>query len=65
MIDNRLLEYWERERKAREDARAALPASWRDDPRPRMRETCEIFIESMLQMNRPSRRFVSIGEDDR
>jgi hypothetical protein len=45
--------------------RAALPASWRDDPRPRMRETCEIFIESMLQMNRPSRRFVSIGEDDR
>jgi hypothetical protein len=30
-----------------------------------MRDTCEIFVEAMLEMDRPSRRIASIGEDDR
>ena len=65
MIDTSLLEHWQRERKARERARASLPASWRDDPRPRMRVACEIFIETMLEMNRASSRVAAIGDDDR
>jgi hypothetical protein len=64
MIDNRLLAHWQRERTAREQARASLPASWRDDSRPQMREVCETFIEAMLKM-KPSSRIVAIGEDDR
>jgi hypothetical protein len=64
MIDDRLLEHWQRERAAREQAWASLPASWRDDPRPQMHEVCETYIEAMLQMN-PSSRVVAIGEDDR
>ena len=64
MIDNRLLEHWRRERTVREQARASLPASWRDDSRPRMHEVRETYIEAMLQMNPPS-GVVAIGEDDR
>lgn len=64
MIDNSLLEHWQRKRAAREQVRAALPASWRDDPRPQMQEVCETYIETMLQINASS-RVISIGEDDR
>lgn len=64
MIDDTLLEHWQRQRASREQARASLPASWRDDPRPEMNEVCETYIEAMLQMN-PSSRVVAIGEDDR
>ena len=55
MIDNRLLDHWHRERTARDQARAALPASWRDDPRPKMHEVREAYIEAMLELKRPSR----------
>jgi hypothetical protein len=65
MADERLLEYWRREREARDTARARLPASLRDDPRPRMRDVCETFIEAMLEMDRASRPAVAIAEDDR
>jgi len=64
MIDDRLLEHWQRERASREQARAALPASWRDDSRRQMHEVRETYIEAMLQMNASS-RVVAIGEDDR
>jgi hypothetical protein len=65
MIDYRLLEQWQRASTARERARASLPASWRDDPRSKMREVCEAFIEGMLQMNQPSRNVIALGDDDR
>src|SRR5205814_9058688 len=34
MIDDRLLDHWQRESAARARLRDSLPASWRDDPRP-------------------------------
>jgi hypothetical protein len=52
MVDRRLLEHWQRERAAREHLRRSLPASWRDDPRPKMDEVREIYIEAMLRMTR-------------
>ena len=63
MIDTRLLEHWQREREARESARARLPTSLRDDPRPRVRDVCETFIETMLAIDRT--RTIAIAEDDR
>jgi hypothetical protein len=65
MIDYRLLEQWQRAHATRERARASLPASWRDDPRSKMREVCEVFIEAMFQMNQPSGNVVALGDDDR
>ena len=64
MIDNRLLQHWQRERTARDQVRVSPPASWRDESRPQMHEVCETYIEAMMQMN-PSSRVVAIGEDDR
>jgi len=37
MLELRLQEHWERERDARDRIRRALPPSWRNDPRPKMR----------------------------
>ena len=65
MIDTSLLAYWQGQCKAREQARAALPPSWREDPRPQMRTVCEIYIEAMLAMKNAGRSVVAIGEDDR
>ena len=48
MIDTSLLEHWQQKRASREQARSALPASWRDDPRPQMQEVCETYVEAML-----------------
>jgi hypothetical protein len=64
VIDDRLLLHWERVRKAREQARASLPGSWRDDPRPKMHEVREKYIEAMLPMNGHS-RVAAISDDDR
>jgi hypothetical protein len=64
MIDTRLLAHWQRERGARERARAALPASWRNDSRPRMRDVREAYVEAMLELKRP-RRLSAITNDDR
>jgi hypothetical protein len=65
MVDRRLLQYWERERAARERLRDSLPPSWRDDPRPNMDEVRELYIEAMLRLKQPSIRPVAIGADDR
>jgi hypothetical protein len=66
MIEDRLLEHWERERAARERLRKSLPASWRDDPRPNMDVVRELYIEAMLRMKQePSLRPMAIGDDDR
>jgi hypothetical protein len=65
MVDRRLLQYWERERAARERLRDSLPPSWRDDPRPNMDEVRELYIEAMLRLKQPSIRPVAIGDDDR
>ena len=64
MIDDRLLLHWKHVRRAREQARASLPASWRDDPRPKMDEVREMYIEGMLRMNGSS-RVAAISGDDR
>ena len=65
MIDDRLLEHWERERAARARLRAALPASWREDPRPDMDAVRELYIEAMLRLKHPPLRSIAIGDDDR
>jgi hypothetical protein len=40
---------------ARERARRALPASWREDPRPEMEEVCELYVELLArEFSRPS-----------
>jgi hypothetical protein len=66
MIDDRLLEHWERESAARDRLRNSLPASWRNDPRPNMDVVRELYIEAMLRLKRqPSVTPVAIGDDDR
>lgn len=62
MIDKRLLDHWQRERTARDRARAALPASWRHDLR--MAEVRETYVEAMLESKRSS-RLRAIADDDR
>jgi hypothetical protein len=44
-VDSRLLNYWQREQNARRQARAALPARWRNDPRPEMHEVVDVYVE--------------------
>jgi len=56
MVDRRLQDHWQRERAARTRLRRALPPSWRDDPRPKMDEVRERYIEAMLDLNRPASR---------
>jgi hypothetical protein len=63
MIDERLLLHWQFVRKAREQARASLPSSWREDPRPKMDEVREMYIEGMPRMNGSSP--VAAINDDR
>jgi len=65
MIDRRLLRHWQRERAARERLRASLPPSWRKDPRPKMDEVRELYVEGMLRMWSPPPRPIAIGDDDR
>ena len=66
MIDERLLEHWERESAARERLRNSLPASWRNDPRPNMDVVRELYIEAMLRLKQePGVRPIAIGDDDR
>ena len=65
MIDRRLLEHWQSEHAARAQLRKSLPASWRNDPRPKMNDVRELYIAAMLRMSRPPNRLVEIAEDDR
>jgi hypothetical protein len=65
MIDDRLLEHWERERATRARLRDSLPPSWRNDPRPDMDVVRELYIEAMLRMKSEPGRAVAIGDDDR
>jgi hypothetical protein len=66
MIDDRLLDHWERESAARARLRDSLPASWRNDPRPNMEVVRELYIEAMLRLKQEtSIRSVAIGDDDR
>jgi hypothetical protein len=66
VIDSRMLEHWQRERGARERLRQSLPSSWRNDPRPKMDEVREMYIEGMLAMQgRPMHPVAAIGDDDR
>ncbi|HZT92471.1 MAG TPA: hypothetical protein VFA05_10575 [Gaiellaceae bacterium] len=51
-MDRRLLAHWTDERRRRSRARASLPASWRNDPRPRMADVREIFVEGIVEMQR-------------
>ena len=66
MIDDRLLEHWERESAERARLRDSLPASWRNDPRPNMDIVRELYIEAMLRLKQqPAPRSLAIGDDDR
>ena len=65
MVDERLLEHWERERAARARLRDSLPPSWRDDPRPKMGRVREFYVESMLDLKRSAAGTVTLGDDDR
>jgi tryptophan 2,3-dioxygenase len=64
MIDNRLLDRWQRERAAREEVRAALPESWRNPSHPKLYEVRETYVEAMVEVKR-SPRVVAITNDDR
>jgi hypothetical protein len=65
MIDDRLLEHWRTESAARARLREALPASWRNDPRPDMDVVRELYVEAMLRMKHEPVRPIAIGDDDR
>jgi hypothetical protein len=66
VIDDRLLEHWQRESAARARLRGALPASWRNDPRPNMEVVRELYVEAMLRLkSEPAVEPVAIGDDDR
>jgi hypothetical protein len=65
MIDDRLLDHWERRQAARARLRDSLPASWRNDPRPNMDVVRELYVEAMLRMKDDSVRSIAIGDDDR
>ena len=66
MIDDRLLDHWQRESSARARLRSSLPASWRDDTRPNMDAVRELYVEAMLRLkSEPTVRPVAIGDDDR
>ncbi len=51
-VDNRLLSHWQREQLARRQARAALPARWRNDPRPEMHEVVDVYVELLAAERR-------------
>jgi hypothetical protein len=55
MIDERLLDHWERESAARARLRDSLPASWRNDPRPNMDVVRELYVEAMLRLKHDRR----------
>jgi hypothetical protein len=66
VIDDRLLDRWQRESAARARLRSSLPASWRNDPRPNMDVVRELYVEAMLRLkSEPTVRPVAIGDDDR
>jgi hypothetical protein len=52
MVDKRLQIHWQRERRARERARASLPHSWLNDPRPAMADVRELYVEGIVEMKR-------------
>ena len=52
MVDRRLQTHWQRERRARERARASLPHSWLTDPRPAMVDVREIYVEGIVELRR-------------
>jgi hypothetical protein len=54
MVDRRLETYWRRERRERERARASLPPSWVNDPRPEMVDVRETFVEGLVDLRRES-----------
>jgi len=56
MVDRSLLEHWQQERAARTRLRRSLPPSWRDDPRPKMDEVRELYVEAMVRMSGSPRR---------
>jgi hypothetical protein len=52
MLDQRLLMHWRREQRTRRQARASLPATWRNDPRPEMAAVREAYVEGIVSMRR-------------
>ena len=52
MVDRRLETHWQRERRARERARASLPHSWLNDPRPAMVDVREVYVEGIVELKR-------------
>jgi len=62
-VDSRLLDHWQREQVARRSARAALPARWRNDPRPEMHQVVDVYVE-LLAAER-QRNVVPLALEDR
>jgi hypothetical protein len=56
MVDERLLSHWQREQRARKQARASLPPSWRRDRRVEMDDVREAYVEGLVAMRRARRR---------
>jgi hypothetical protein len=48
-LDTTLLAHWQSQQSARARARRRLPPGWLDDPRPRMGEVADIYVEFFAQ----------------
>ena len=62
-VDTTYLERWTRLRAARIQARGTVPASWRNDPRPKMQFVTESYIELRARID--DVRTATLVDDDR
>jgi hypothetical protein len=63
-VDKRLLAHWEAQQSVRARARNNLPASWRNDPRPKMHAVTEQYVE-LLAAYQQEQRLRGLPQDDR
>ncbi|HEX4526991.1 MAG TPA: hypothetical protein VH108_09670 [Gaiellaceae bacterium] len=61
-VDRRLLAHWEKQQLVRARARNNLPATWRNDPRPRMHAVTEQYVELLAAFQHELR---ALPQDDR
>jgi hypothetical protein len=50
MVDDRFANYWERQRQARERARASVPPEWARDERPEIQVLIDAHVESVVEI---------------
>jgi hypothetical protein len=63
-VDRRLLAHWEQQQQVRARARKNLPASWRNDPRPKMHAVTDQYVE-LLAAFQHEQQLRALPQDDR